>query len=171
MPTKYKNWLSFHQRNIISESMGVWSKLEAGMICRFNYKGENVHVQRPLVLILNPRWEGKLHGISLDYISDTILRKLYDIVRETKIDRVQKLLKLRLPLLKADIRSPQRFYENSLRRFIGTNFPVGESPYRTYIRGNITNLRVIDYRFKDMYLGDSKNIDKKTTAVGGGTNV
>ena len=83
MPKILKEWTRFHERNIIREEVGVYNKLEAGQIIRFNYSGKNVHTARPLVLLLNPRWQGKMHGISLDYISDVILLKLRKIVQET----------------------------------------------------------------------------------------
>jgi len=37
------------------------------MIVTFSYKGKEVHDPNPLVLVLNKRWLGKLHGINLNY--------------------------------------------------------------------------------------------------------
>ena len=168
MPTKTKDWLRWHEKNIIKEEVGNWSTIDAGQIVRFNYKGQYARVKRPLVLILNPRWRGMLHGVSLDTISEAVLAKLQKIVQVTAQQRVAQLIRLRLPLLKADIKDPRRFYETRLRPFIKTNFSgVGNenaSPYRTYIRGNMTNLRVIDYRFKDMYLGQPEDYEENQTA-------
>lgn len=169
MPTKYKDWLRWHERNIIKEEVGNWSTIEAGQIIRFNYKGEYARVKRPLVLVLNPRWRNMLHGVSLDTISEATLMKLRKIVQVTAQQRVQQLIRLRLPILKADIKDPQRFYETRLRPFIRTNFggvrgARDGSPYRTYLRKNITNLRVIDYRFKDMYLGQPVDYEEQQTA-------
>jgi hypothetical protein len=162
---KPRDWSRFHERNIIREEVGVYSKLEAGQIVRFNYKGEYARVKRPLVLVLNPRWNGKLHAVSLDYISDAVLLKLRKIVQETLQQRLQQLTRLRLPLLKADIKDPQKFYYSRLKPFIRTYFDSTESPYRQYIVGNITNLRTIDYRFKDFYVdstGEQDTVRGKT---------
>jgi len=155
------DWLRFHERNIIKESVANWQKIEAGQIVRFNYKGEYARVKRPLVLVLNPNWQGKIHAVSLDVIDDKTLLKLYNIVKETTAAKLQQLIKLRLPLLKADIKFPQKFYETRLKPFIKTNFSQDESPYRTYIRHNVTNLKLIDYRFKDIYIGNSDDVAVK----------
>jgi len=159
MPLKPKDWSRFHERNIIREEVGVYNKLEAGQIVRFNYKGEYATVKRPLVLVLNPRFRGKLHGVSLDYISDAVLLKLRNIVQETVQQRIRQLTALRLPLLKADIKDPRRFYYSRLKPFIKTYFDAKDSPYRQYIIGNITNLRTIDYRFKDFYIDSTGEED------------
>lgn len=165
MPKIMKDWSSFHARNIIREEVGVFSKVQSGQIVRFNYKGEHSTVKRPLVLVLHPRWHNKMHAISLDYISDTVLLKLRNIVQETVQQRIKQLTSLRLPLLKADIKDPQRFYNSRLKPFIKTFFDANQSPYRLYNVGNITNLRTIDYRFKDMDIsstGDEDNVRGKT---------
>ena len=156
-----KSWLRFHERNILSESVANWSKLTPGNIVRFNYTGEYATVKRPLVLVLNSNWKGKMHAVSLDYISDAVLKKLRDIVQVTIQQRTKELIRLRLPLLKADIKDPRRFYESRLKPFIKVNFPKGVSPYRTYIRGNIRSLRLIDYRFKDFYVGSPENMPEE----------
>lgn len=152
-----RDWSLFHNRNIIRESVGNFSKLQSGMIVRFNYSGEYTNAKRSLVLILNPRYKNKLHGLVLDNISDRLLFKLRELVQETTQARIQKLFKLRLPLLSADVQDPRRFYETRLRPFIRTHFSGVDrkSPYRTYIVGNIKNLRLIDYRFKDFYVGST----------------
>lgn len=156
---KQKDWSAFHERNIIREEVGVYNKLEAGMIVRFNYKGEYAHVKRPLVLVLNPRWKNKLHAVSLDFISDAVLLKLRKIVQETIKQKIKQLTRLRLPLLKPDIKEPLTFYNRQLRPFIRTYFEANETPYRQYIVQNITNLRLIDYRFRDFYVGSTGDQD------------
>ena len=163
MPIKMRDWSNFHARNKIREEVGVYSNLQAGQIVMFNYSGKNVHKKRPLVLILNPKWQGKLHGLSLDYISEPVLLKLRNIVQETLQQRVAQLTKLRLPLLKADIRDPQRFYNSRLKPFIKTFFDSTQSPYRMYIITNIKSLRTIDYRFKDM---DIQSTGEENTVAG-----
>jgi len=155
MSLSNKSWLNFHNRNVIKEHIAVLTKIQAGQIIRFNYTGDYAHVKRPLVLVLNPNWRGKLHAVTLDYLSDDVLKKLYTIVKETIGEKIKKLLKLRLPLLKPDIADPEKFYYNRLKPFIKINFDIGESPYRTYIRKNMTNIKLIDYRFKDMDLSST----------------
>jgi hypothetical protein len=161
MALEPRSWLRFHERNIIREDATVnLTTLRPGQIIRFNYKGKHARVSRPLVLILNPQYKGKMHAITLDYISDRLLKILYDLVKEKMSGKIQKLTGLRLPLLKADIGNPQVFYGKQMKRFINTYYKGKESPYRTYEKSGMTNVRVIDYRFKDMYLGSSEGLEE-----------
>ena len=156
-----KSWLRFHERNIINEDATTnLTALKPGQIVRFNYKGKHARVSRPLVLILNPYYKGKMHAITLDYISDVLLKKLYKLVSETISAKIQKLTGLRMPLLKADIGNPQAFYNKQMKTFINSYYKGKESPYRMYERSGMTNVRVVDYRFKDMYMGDSKGLEE-----------
>ena len=147
-----KTYTYAHERNIVSEARTVRTKLSPGHVIRFNYKGERANVKRPLVFVLHPDYEGFLHGLTLDYISESTLVALSKIVKDTVVAKIQKLARVRLPLLKPDIGRPYDFYHNRLKKFIKGNFPQGESPYRTYKVGNITNLKRLDYRFKDMFI-------------------
>ena len=165
MAIEPRSWLRFHERNIIREDATTnLTTLSPGQIIRFNYKGKYARVSKPLVLVLNPYFKGKTHAISLDYVSDRLLKILYKLVSEKISGKIQKLTGLRLPLLKADIGNPQTFYDKQMKRFIKTYYEGKESPYRTYERGNMTNVRVIDYRFKDLYLGSQKGLNEDIEA-------
>jgi len=165
MAIEPRSWLRFHERNIIREDATVnLTTLKPGQIVRFNYKGKYARVSRPLVLVLNPYFRGKMHAISLDYISDRLLKILYKLVSEKISGKIQKLTGLRLPLLKADIGNPQTFYDKQMKRFIKSYYEGKESPYRTYERKGMTNVRVIDYRFRDMYMGSSEGLEESIEA-------
>lgn len=151
-----KDWSKTHEENTLSEAVMDIKKLEPGQIVRFNYQGEYSHVKRPLVLILNGNWRGMIHGVILDNINDSILLKLKNIVDVEKSRLTNVLKKLRLSLLKVDIKDPYRFYYKKLQPFIKVNFNSTNTPYRTYFLANVKNLRLIDYRFKDMYEPEKK---------------
>ena len=123
-----RKYTSAHQRNIVSEAKTTRSKLTAGHVVRFNYSG------------------------AADYIPESTLVKLSKIVKDRITARIQKLARVRLPLLKPDIGRPYDFYHQQLKKFIEANFPKGQSPYRTYLVGGVTNLKQLDYRFKDMFI-------------------
>ena len=141
------DYTSTHSRNIITEdASGIYS-IESGSIVRFNYKGKNVTNSRPIVLVLNPDWDGKLHGLALEPMSENMLNDLYKIVKETLGDKIEKITRLRFGRGKARITDPQQFYSSKLKPLMPTQSK--ESPYRTYLRSGVTNVRMIDYRFKD----------------------
>lgn len=145
-----KSYLFEHKRNILSEKSITKSKLIPGDIVKFRYSGKEVNTPNPMVLVLNPNWKGHLHGLTLDYIPQSTLEKLYTVVKDTVATRLARLTGLNLPLIRADIRDPERFYYDTLKKFILINIGRKDSPYRKFTTTGITGIRKLDYRFKKM---------------------
>tara|TARA_B100000287_G_C20551878_1_gene748814 strand:+ start:103 stop:561 length:459 start_codon:yes stop_codon:yes gene_type:complete len=137
-----------HRRNIISEKSITKMKIVPGAIIRFSYSGKNVNDNRPLVLVLNPRFRGKLHGLNVSYIPESVLKQMLDLVRETAQGKIQRLIKLRLPLLKPDIGNPYSFYHSRLKGFLKSKLGKTSDAYRTYTYSGVSGIRIIDYKFK-----------------------
>lgn len=137
-----------HRRNIISEKSITKMKVVPGAIVRFNYSGKNVNDNKPLVLVLNPRYRGKLHGLNVSYIPESVLKQMLDLVRETTQGKIQRLIKLRLPLLKPDIGNPYSFYHSRLKGFLKSKLGKTSDAYRTYTYSGVGAIRIIDYKFK-----------------------
>lgn len=159
-----RSYLTAHERNIISERAIVKSKLYAGNIVRFNYKGKDATVRRPLALVLNPNYKGLFHALSLDVIPDILLVDILEIIQDAM--ETDFIPKARLPLLNVKVRNPSRFYADNIQSFLGNFGSVrGESPYRTYKRSGITNLRILDYKFKTIPTTDIRSKLLKTRSV------
>tara|TARA_Y100000593_G_scaffold79827_1_gene148748 strand:- start:880 stop:1338 length:459 start_codon:yes stop_codon:yes gene_type:complete len=137
-----------HRRNIISEKSSTKMKVVPGAIVRFSYSGKDVNDKRPLVLVLNPRFKGKLHGLNISYISESVLKQMLDLVRETAQGKIRRLIKMRLPLLRADIGDPYRFYHSRLKGFLKSKLGKTSDAYRTYNYNGVSGIRIIDYKFK-----------------------
>lgn len=170
---KFRN---VHQKNILNElsigkptgsAKGV--SLEPGHIVRFTYMGDKVSTKRPMVLVLHPKWKGQLHGLNIDYIPERVLEQLWAMTKETLQGKIQKLVKLRLPLLKPDIGNPKSFYYSKLKRFLKSKLGGTSACYRTYNVGKVQSLKIIDYRFSDAVHSDiyqkAEDIDEKTTST------
>jgi hypothetical protein len=87
-----------------------------GDIVQFTYNGEI-----KTVLVVDPKWEGKLHGLSLNAVP----RKLF------------------VPLIDeaAKATSAKNFYYSKLKPN-----PIGpKHAYRTYDLKKMTNLKIVDY--------------------------
>ncbi len=153
-----KDYTPQHKKNIISENRGSKNTIEPGVIVRFNYTGIEVNEPRPLVLVLNPKWKNHLHGIALRILSESELLQLSKLVKFTIAQKANKLLKLRLPKLKADIGNPKSFYESKIKKFLGNK---KEPAYRTYTLSGISNIKLIDYRFKDMDVKIQKSLARE----------
>ena len=143
-----------HKKNIITETASRPSKLQPGHIIRFNYSGKNVTSKKPLVLVLNPKFKGQLHGINLDYIPEGTLSQLWKMVDITLQGKIAKLVKLNLPLLKADIGNPRAFYNSRLKKFLKSKLGSTGVAYRTYDSSKLGSVRIIDYRFKGSSYAD-----------------
>ena len=146
---KVNDLLKIHNRNIISEKASSKMKIVPGSIVRFGYSGKNVHDSKPLVLVLHPRYKGKLHGLNLSYIPESVLKSLWKEVQETVQGKIKRLLKMRLPLLKPDIGDPQKFYHSRLKGFLKSKLGKTSVAYRLYNSRNISGVRIVDYKFKD----------------------
>ena len=153
MATKYN-----HNKNIISESAGNKGQLEPGTIVRFKYSGKNVTTPNPLVLVLHSNYNGYLHGINIEYIPEGVLTKLWKMTKLTLAGKIEKLAKLRLPLLKADIGNPQSFYNSRLKKFLRGSLGTTQAAYRTYKVGGVGAVKIVDYRFKGAF-ADAKRAE------------
>ena len=149
MKKSKRSYKSQHRRNIISEKSTSKMKIVPGSIIRFSYSGKEVNDSRPLVLVLNPRWQGKLHGLNISYLRESNLKQLLQLVKETAQGRIKRLLKLRLPLLSADIGDPKKFYHSRLKGFLKSKLGKTSAAYRLYISSNISGVRIVDYKFRD----------------------
>ena len=137
-----------HKGNIISEVSTTKNKVQPGDIVFFNYSGKKVTTKRPLVLVLHPNWQGHLHGLNLDYIPEGTLRELWKMTKVTLQGKIERLAKLRLPLLKADIGDPKRFYYSRLQGFLKSSLGSTGVAYRTYDVKAIGGMKQVDYRFE-----------------------
>jgi len=138
---------TLHKKNIISEATTTKQNIEPGSVIRFKYGGKQVTDKQPLVLVLNPKWKGKLHGINVNYLSETDLNKLVKLVKQTLAQKAAQFLGFGKRMTKADIGDPFKFYHTRLKMFLGSQ---SVSMYRTYDINAITNVRLVDYRFKGM---------------------
>ena len=143
-PKKYS-----HKKNILKEQSASKGKIEPGHIITFSYSGKEVNTPKPMVLVLHPSYQGKMHALNIEYIPEGVLKQLWNITKITLQGKIEKLAKLRLPLLKADIGNPQSFYNSRLKGFLKGSLGSTNVAYRTYSVGGIGGVRIVDYRFKD----------------------
>jgi len=155
--TSTKDFSRQHEKNIEKKIKTTLGKLTPGMIARFNYRGKDVHEPRPLVLILNPRWKNHCHAIALRVLTEAELIQLAKMVKLSVGQKIAKKVKFLRLGTKADIGNPERFYKQKIKPYMRR---IDENAYRTYNTRGISNVNIIDYRFKDMDLRTSKKIKK-----------
>ena len=146
--TKPNQFRNQHKRRIVQTESAVKEDVKPGHIIRFSYSGENVSDPKPMVLVLHPNWQGKLHGINIDYVPERVLQRLWNLVQITLQGKIETLAKLRLPLLKADIGNPYSFYHSRLKGFLKSKLGKTSDAYRTYTYNGVSGIRIIDYKFK-----------------------
>ena len=75
-----------HRRRIVGVQPAKIKALAPGMIVQFGYKGENIFDKIPLILLVwNEYWEGRIHGINLNYLKFTEIKKLFSLL-ESKFE-------------------------------------------------------------------------------------
>lgn len=101
-------------------------KYNIGNVIMFGYNSPDAHDKNPKVLILNPDFQGELHGINLNLLDQM---------------QTNELIKL-LPNIHT--MSPQTFYFSKLRMFL-----KGKDIYRKYQIAKISNSTLIK---KSLYM-------------------
>lgn len=136
-----------------SKSQLSKTKIKAGMIIRFVYHGKRVHDMNPLILVLNERWFGKLHGIALRYLSVRQVQILSKLVEQTKtqsiMNKLKKIFTFGQRQDQSSIDNPKGFYYSKIKPFIRATH---SNVYRTFFVSNISNVQLISFKFqKDIW--------------------
>lgn len=143
--TKKSPRLYDHKRNLFQNKRFRFqqrinkSLLQPGMIVTFSYKGIEVHDPNPLVLVLNPKWLGKLHGINLNYCNEREIKAIAKTVVE-KISIQQSKLGKQYKII-----NPYGFYHTKIKYLLRG---MGKSIYRTYFFSGVSQPKLIDYEFQ-----------------------
>lgn len=114
------------------------SQLRPGMIINFKYNSKYSNDPSPLVLVLNARFLGKLHGINLNYCSYGQVIKISKVVNQ-KIDQQAVRLKQRYKMT-----SPHGFYHKQLKPVLRG---LKKSVYRTYFYSGVKQPTLMDFKF------------------------
>jgi len=123
-------------------------EIKIGNIIHFKYnKAQNN--KNPHVLVLNPRWKEKLHGLVIDYMTLLDLNKLRDFIiseaEEVDTDTPDSL-DLSLQALSTTSQTPSVFYEVRLKSYL-KNYFSKVSVYRTYDISGMGNIKLVRYDF------------------------
>lgn len=140
------NHRAHHSKNILLMKPASNSKLEFGSIITFNYIDEHNRPTKPLVLVLNPHYQGNLHGIKLDEVSPTKLQEIVNVVDLWYSKKLNELMRLRLPLLKVNVGSPKQFYNTKMKVLLESKVPKLEV-YREYHTNKMRSVQLVDYKF------------------------
>ena len=148
------DFMSQYRRRITRGDKVSLKTLLPGDIVTFHYIGKDVHTPRPIVVVLNSNWEGKLHGLALRHIPVMALNHLFKVI--AKHDKAKQFILRNLKTmvkLPIDIYDPQEFYKQRIKPFMSRM--TSASPYRTYTIGGISNARLVKYYYQ---LGPTKDV-------------
>tara|TARA_R110000851_G_scaffold87087_1_gene189623 strand:- start:12 stop:458 length:447 start_codon:yes stop_codon:yes gene_type:complete len=114
-------------------------KLERGMVVKIRYKKAEVY-ENYMVLVLQPRWEGKLHALSFNVISPQkvliIAKNNHEILAESTRVRKLNLAKIRVK------DASKLFYTSEIKS--DNNLKAG---YRTFNLDKIQSITVVNYNW------------------------
>ena len=115
------------------------NKLERGMVIKIRYK-KGTAIKNYMVLVLQPKWEDKLHALSFNDIPP---QKVLNIAKNHKeiIAESTRVRKLDLAKLRID-KSSKVFYTTEIKS--DKNLKAG---YRTFNLDKIQSLTVVNYNW------------------------
>ena len=74
-----------HKRRIIDFQLAKIKAISPGTLIQFKYTGENIFDNKPVVLVLwNDKYESKIHGINLNYLTEYKIKLLFEQLTERK---------------------------------------------------------------------------------------
>lgn len=120
----------------------IGRQLEAGSFIRFTYQGEKTDQPFKEALVLNPSWNGKMHGIDLKRLTPAeveVLRAIMDPATKQKphrIPMVNDILRRMDPV--ELIKNPVGFYARFVKPFIH-----GKDCYRQYWPSRMSAIQTI----------------------------
>ena len=133
-------YLREHQVNVKKRIIIPKFHLQKGMIVSGKYRSQEGKSSDYLILVLQPNYEGKLHGLSLKEFRPQVLKNLAADVGITEIYssryRILKIPKLEL------ITSSQRLYNSKLKRTMESQF---NTSYRTFNLSGFSSFLLLDY--------------------------
>ena len=165
-------YLNYHKKKILTESVLLRHRIEAGMIIQFKYTKEHPRkkTKEYIVVVLNPKYKDYLHALSLEVLApnafDRFVKKTKIIITKT----ISNARKLDIPEIDLANIHPHSFYLQEIRN--RSELYVG---YRTFKVSKLRNIKILDYNFKreayketawrKIYPG--KGVEPKVKRIGG----
>jgi len=141
------SFINEHRTKIKGYTVSKFNYIKMGNVIRFSYPSETN--KYPHVFVLNPRYQGKLHGLVVDYINPRLFNKLKDFIiseAEEVEPGTPNDLVISLRELSKNSQTPMSFYDIRLKPFI-KKYLNGINCYRTYDIVKIGNLNKVNYVF------------------------
>jgi hypothetical protein len=121
------------------------AQLQKGMVVEMMYKPQNGNLKRYMLTILNPSFDGRIHAISMENVSNAAYTNFVDGVGIRYIPRFQKYRGVDISKVIMDI-SSRRFYIGKVK---GEMKSTLENSYRTFSIKKANSIRLIDYNFDE----------------------
>lgn len=134
------NFLKEHQLNVNKKLIIPKFQLQKGMVVSGKYKSQEGGSSEYIILVLQPNYEGKLHGLSLKEFKPQIVKNLASDVGTTLI-YANRFRQLQIPKLQL-IASSKRFYNSKLKKTMESTF---NTSYRTFNLNGFSSLMLLDY--------------------------
>ena len=136
------NYLNEHKLKVNLKLIIPKYQLQKGMLVSGKYRGQNGKSADYVILVLQPNYEGKLHGLSLNELDPSTVADLAKEVGVTLI-RNKRFRTLAIPKLEM-YGSSKRFYHSKLKPTMESQW---NDSYRTFDLPNFTSLMLLDYKF------------------------
>ena len=133
-------YLNEHKININKKIIIPKYQLQKGMIVSGKYNSQEGGSSDYIVLVLQPNYEKKLHGLSLKEFKPNVIKNLANKVG-TKLVYGSRFKQLQIPKLQMNV-SSYRFYNSILKNTMESEF---NTSYRTFNLNGFSSLMLLDY--------------------------
>ena len=136
--------------------------IEVAHLLKFRYKGNQDEVNPELVLVLNPNYLQRMHGVKLNELEVFKFKALMHKIT-TKLPLDDELGELTIPTdmyklpIISEIRQPNKFYKSYIKNDI--RFRLKPPIYRTYNVRKMFNMEVVFLNYKKLGLEANFNQD------------
>lgn len=118
--------------------------MKIGSIINFSYPSKNNN--SPYVIVLNPRFQDKMHCIVIDYMTLGEVDAFRGfIIEESKTLTPRDKFVPALRLLSTESQTPESFYRIRLKNYLQTE--IQKDVYRKYMWDKIKRLRLVAYQW------------------------
>ena len=151
MPLAPRIFTQIHLDDIMGISSVSIRQARSGDIFRFYYNSSREQLDpQPLVLVINPIYENKLHGVNLNYLDGPQVERLWNNIPIRKLGTIKQLIELNKadkPFFRAKTSAAKSYYSGTLKNVLRAVCGQPHICYRSYSFSKITSPQLVDYNY------------------------
>lgn len=143
------SYYNIHYGKVIERLILPKYRFEKGMVAQISYKSQKTErIKDYMAIILNPRYKGKMHLLSLENVSYEQINDFAELTGLKRVTTIKNVKKFDISKLIMDT-SSYRFYNKEVKYFLNHH---GVDSYKTFFLNRFKNNFIVDYKFSNKIL-------------------